>query len=122
MYAHPHQDPLIPSTSTPRVLLLCEPGEASLAAAISDYLAGPSGRTEIISFTDTPVRRNFSHVVAILPRVSPQAEDTRDTVAHMVDRLHKIAALAGNGVLAIVQFGGGRFGAGPEVPAPESCC
>jgi NAD(P)-dependent dehydrogenase (short-subunit alcohol dehydrogenase family)/acyl-CoA thioesterase FadM len=107
-------------------LLLAEPGDADVAAALCDALGAPAATAGFGGAAK--YAGPLSWVVAVLPRSAAPRGDERRRLLRMVGRLKSAAdcAQAGDGPagrgVAFVTFGGGRFGTGPGHPDPEQCC
>ncbi len=108
-----------------RTLILSEPGDAALARALAGRLSAGGSDAAMIGFSGSESPggdASTAQVVAILPRRSEDDPNDRARIARMVGRL-RAAAMASRSAeaVAIVQFGGGRFGSG-QVPADIEAC
>ncbi len=114
-----------------RILILSEPGEAEIAEVLRERLSSLGATVETRVFQRGSEKGSvpasgLSHLVGILPRKpgADEAKDGRARVREAVRRLHSLATLAPemSATVAVVQFGGGRFGTGPSSSDPEVCC
>jgi NAD(P)-dependent dehydrogenase (short-subunit alcohol dehydrogenase family) len=108
-----------------RTLILSDPHDAAIAQALAGRLSARGSGAEVTAYTegassgdDTPV----AQVVAILPRQAADAGEERARFVRMIGRLRTAAVRSRSAEgLAIVQFGGGRFGSG-EAPTDIEAC
>ena len=109
------------------VQIVAWPPDSAMVEALRADLTGRGAAVEAGPFDEAEGRgersEQPSHLFAILPNLASTGRDERDRLVGMIGRLRTIASLAGSegSTLTIVQFGGGRFGTGPNPADPETC-
>lgn len=127
------EDTIAPAASlqdawkTANVLILSEPEEIDMTAALVNELESRGAHAQIVSFIEAYDRAlidsvEFSHLIAVHSRTPSNQLSPGHRLQEMIGRLHTVATLRGQVTLAHIQFGGGYFGTRPQVADIEQCC
>jgi NAD(P)-dependent dehydrogenase (short-subunit alcohol dehydrogenase family)/acyl-CoA thioesterase FadM/3-hydroxymyristoyl/3-hydroxydecanoyl-(acyl carrier protein) dehydratase len=122
------------STMSGLTCVVWEAGDEPVAAALRTALEARGDDVKAIGF-DGPAAslpcsaKPVSTLVAILPRFAAETDDEAARLRRVVERFQLVLSLLprddvaeADFCLAWVQFGGGRFGTGPEPADPEQAC
>ena len=113
---------------TSQIRILVEHQEFEIADRLRENLEACGAQAEIKSFAvqaGRPISDQWTHIIAIMPRTPAHCLTDRKRIERMVERLQVLTQLPSSNAqrgLTVVQFGDGRFGAGPEPSEIDCCC
>lgn len=137
----PEESPSVPlgrhfeeNWETANVLILSEPSNVGIAAALCNALHKRAALVKTVSFTEAREQAltdsiDFTHFIAVLPCVPNGELSPSVRVPSIIERLRSVAtpplaerADRKHTTVAYVQFGGGHFGTHPPLADIEQCC